>query len=386
MQALRQETDPAKQAQLLMMLNPEKALLQNKPQPMMNLGPGATAFDPNSRQPAFTNPAAPPKTNLLERLMNQLPPDERAKAQGAYINKETSPSADPRAAQMFRLLERKEVGQVVNGIETMVQKDGLGNTWDLQGNLLGGRGIPPSMRPYADQMFGSEQAPSQPQGEVSFPSSGRSSDNVSSNNPNAVALQAAAGTNVDQSNQAGLRGSFIGTPTQTQTNTFGPVKKREAQDTVTQRMLQSEFESRHPNVKTLNTMKPQFMSATQYMAEIAKATKEGGRKEVKSSSADRALLFTFQKMIDPNDRVSEGDMRALVKLGGLDERFVQYMEAISRGAVLPDRVRNDIYKVMRRTFTTLNSQVKEVEERYKKRFISHKLSPDLLIRVSEDLD
>jgi len=90
MQALRQETDPAKQAQLLMMLNPEKALASRKPQPIMNIGPGATAFDPNSKTPLFTGPASPQRQNLLEQLFSQMPPAERAAAQRAYVEKQTT--------------------------------------------------------------------------------------------------------------------------------------------------------------------------------------------------------------------------------------------------------------------------------------------------------
>jgi len=89
-QALRQEQDPAKQAQLLMMLNPEKALASRKPQPIMNIGPGATAFDPNSKTPLFTGPASPQRQNLLEQLFSQMPPAERAAAQRAYVEKQTT--------------------------------------------------------------------------------------------------------------------------------------------------------------------------------------------------------------------------------------------------------------------------------------------------------
>ena len=147
--------------------------------------------------------------------------------------------------------------------------------------------------------------------------------------------------------------------------------------------LSREMETAHPNVKLLNTTKPFFMAATEYMSDLAKAKQEG-KSAPATSASDRALFFQYQKMLDPSDKVSEGDYKGLLRLGGLDERFVQYLQGLTEGQMLPDRVRNDMYAAMRRNFKQLNSQVKQVEERYKDRAKNLGLDPSTLTLISED--
>lgn len=143
--------------------------------------------------------------------------------------------------------------------------------------------------------------------------------------------------------------------------------------------LQKEMEITNPIVKDFLKTKPFFTSAAEYMADVTKDPKKA------TSASDRALFFQYQKMLDPNDRVSEGDYRKLLQLGGLDERFVQYIRGLAEGNLLPDRVRRDMFAVMRRNFTRMNVEVQNSEARYRARAKTQGLNPDDLERYSVDL-
>ena len=113
---------------------------------------------------------------------------------------------------------------------------------------------------------------------------------------------------------------------------------------------------------------PAFSAAADYMA---------GNNY--NSSGDRALVFQYQKMLDPQDRVAVTDLRDMVKLGSLPERFKQYIVALAEGKELPDRIRQDMFNEMQRRFNSSNETQTQLEDEYKQRASRYMLNPDNVV-------
>ena len=126
------------------------------------------------------------------------------------------------------------------------------------------------------------------------------------------------------------------------------------------------------DTKKFAERRPLFDSATDYVA---------NRKEQKSSAGDAALMFAYAKMRDPNDRLAVSETRDLVKLGNIFERFgVSVVGILEKGETLPDRVANDMYKEIRRSFTEQNRQQAKIEADYRRKTTDYKGNADRVVR------
>jgi hypothetical protein len=113
---------------------------------------------------------------------------------------------------------------------------------------------------------------------------------------------------------------------------------------------------------------PAFQSSAQYIA--------GQRYD---SSGDRALAFSFARTLDPKDRVGVRDIADINRLGNLPERFKQAITALAEGKELPDRVRLEMFQVMRRQFENMNELQQRIEDEYEQRAKRKMLNPENVI-------
>lgn len=120
--------------------------------------------------------------------------------------------------------------------------------------------------------------------------------------------------------------------------------------------------------KDFRKVLPQFQSAAQYVA--------GGKYD---SSGDRALVFQYAKTLDPQDRVGVNDIKDIGKLGNVPERVVQAVESLAEGKTLPDRVRAEMFNVMRNRFAAMNEQQNQIEDEYTERARRYMLRPDNVV-------
>lgn len=113
--------------------------------------------------------------------------------------------------------------------------------------------------------------------------------------------------------------------------------------------------------KKFSERRPLFESTVDYMASPEK-----------TSAGDAALMFAYAKMRDPNDRIAVSDIRDLGKLGNIFERFgVSVAGILEKGQMLPDRVRNDMFKEIRRNFTEINKAQGKLEKTYRTKIKSY---------------
>lgn len=141
---------------------------------------------------------------------------------------------------------------------------------------------------------------------------------------------------------------------------------RNAQRTFTQERQLSE--NYNALAKPFRTVVPQFQAAAQYVAE--------GKYD---SSGDRALVFQFAKTLDPNDRVGMHDLRDIKKLGNVPERITKAVESLAVGQQLPDRVRQEMFAVMRSRFEGMNEQQQQIEDEYMERARRYMLNPSNVV-------
>lgn len=120
--------------------------------------------------------------------------------------------------------------------------------------------------------------------------------------------------------------------------------------------------------KDFRKVLPQFQSAAQYVA--------AGKFD---SSGDRALVFQFAKTLDPADRVGVNDVRDIQKLGNVPERIVQAVQSLAEGKMLPDRVRAEMFQVMRNRFAAMNEQQTQIEDEYNQRARGYMLRPENVV-------
>jgi hypothetical protein len=124
--------------------------------------------------------------------------------------------------------------------------------------------------------------------------------------------------------------------------------------------------------KPFRNVLPAFQSSAQYLA--------GGKYD---SSGDRALAFSYAKMLDPSDRVGVNDIRDINKLGNVPERIQQAIVSLAEGKELPDRIRQEMFQVMRGRFNALNEQQRQIEDEYETRARGYMLNPsNVVIRHS----
>lgn len=124
--------------------------------------------------------------------------------------------------------------------------------------------------------------------------------------------------------------------------------------------------------KPFRNVVPAFQSSAQYVA--------GGKYD---SSGDRALAFGYAKMLDPSDRVGVNDIRDINKLGNVPERIQQAIVSLAEGKELPDRIRLEMFQVMRSRYNALNEQQQQIENEYETRAKGYMLNPsNVVIRHS----
>lgn len=121
-------------------------------------------------------------------------------------------------------------------------------------------------------------------------------------------------------------------------------------------------------VKDFRKVLPQFRSAAEYVA---------GNKF--DSSGDRALVFQFAKTLDPQDRVGVNDVKDINKLGNVPERITQAVAGLAEGKMLPDRVRQEMFQVMRSRFGSMNEQQSQIEDEFTQRAKSYMLKPENVV-------
>lgn len=136
-----------------------------------------------------------------------------------------------------------------------------------------------------------------------------------------------------------------------------------------QRLIQNEDRlareyDNNPTVKEYQNRKPLVSTTADYML--------GGKYD---SSGDRALAFTYAKMLDPGDRVGVNDLKDISKLGNVPERIVQAVQSLAEGKMLPDRVRQEMFQVIRNRFGSLNEQQTQIEDEFEGRAKSRMLNP-----------
>jgi hypothetical protein len=117
------------------------------------------------------------------------------------------------------------------------------------------------------------------------------------------------------------------------------------------------------------TVLPSFTSSAQYIA---------GQKY--DSAGDRALVFSFARTLDPKDRVGIRDVTDINKLGNIPERMYQAVKGVAEGKMLPDRVRMDMFNVMRSRFENLNDLQAQIEDEYETRAKGYMLKPDNVVQ------
>lgn len=126
------------------------------------------------------------------------------------------------------------------------------------------------------------------------------------------------------------------------------------------------------DTKKFAERRPLFDSATDYMA---------NRATEKTSAGDASLMFAYAKMRDPNDRLAVSETRDLVKLGNIFERIgANVAGVLEQGETLPDRVANEMYKEIRRTFTEQNRQQKKIEDDFTKKTKDYGGEPSRVVR------
>ena len=129
------------------------------------------------------------------------------------------------------------------------------------------------------------------------------------------------------------------------------------------------------DTKKFAERRPLFDSSTDYMANRNKDQKN------KTSAGDAALMFAYAKMRDPNDRLAVSETRDLVKLGNIFERIgASVVGVLEKGETLPDRVAQQMYDEIRRSFTEQNRQQAKVEADYRKKTTDYKGNPDRVVR------
>ena len=120
--------------------------------------------------------------------------------------------------------------------------------------------------------------------------------------------------------------------------------------------------------KDFRKVKPHFQSSAKYIL--------GGKFD---SSGDRALTFAYAKSLDPQDRVGVNDLRDINKLGNVPERISQAVKALADGKQLPERVRQEMFGVIRSRFEAMNEQQIQLEDDYTERARRYMLNPDNVV-------
>jgi hypothetical protein len=123
------------------------------------------------------------------------------------------------------------------------------------------------------------------------------------------------------------------------------------------------------DAKGFKTVLPQFRAAARYVA---------GSEY--NSSGDQAMVYQFVKMNDPNDRVARGDLQDISKLGGIPERFRQWVVSVAQGKELPPRVRQEMFQEMRRKFDSMNEYQQQIEDEYENRAKRYMLNPSNIVQ------
>jgi hypothetical protein len=99
-----------------------------------------------------------------------------------------------------------------------------------------------------------------------------------------------------------------------------------------------------------------------------------------NSAGDRDLAFAFAKTLDPRDRVGVNDIRDINKLGNVPERIQQAIVGLAEGKELPERVRREMFDVMRNRWAVANEQQQQIEDEYESRARQYMLAPDRVVQ------
>jgi hypothetical protein len=135
------------------------------------------------------------------------------------------------------------------------------------------------------------------------------------------------------------------------------------------------------DTKGFKETKAKFSAAAQYYAEVA------GGKKAPTPADDRALVFTYAKMLDPGDKVAVKDVQDINKLAGVPDRVIQGVQNLVKGNLLPPDVRKDMFAVIRKEFTQHNRAQGQLETEYTERTGRYRLDPrNVVIPHSMRLD
>lgn len=121
--------------------------------------------------------------------------------------------------------------------------------------------------------------------------------------------------------------------------------------------------------KDFRAVKPHVNAAAQYI--------HGGKYD---SAGDRALAFQYAKILDPQDRVGVNDIKDINKLGNVPERVTQAVVGLAEGKMLPDRIRSEMFQVIRNRFLSMNEQQREIEQEYEDRAKRYMINPSNVVQ------
>lgn len=121
--------------------------------------------------------------------------------------------------------------------------------------------------------------------------------------------------------------------------------------------------------KGYNDVKVKFQAAKSYVASL-----EREEKPAKPTSAnDKALVSTYLKLLDPQDRIARGDIQDIGKLTGVPQSVVQGVQNLFKGKELDKTTRREIMDTIRLEFSYINRAQANTETSYSDRAKRYKL-------------
>lgn len=127
-----------------------------------------------------------------------------------------------------------------------------------------------------------------------------------------------------------------------------PAPRQGVNPQTTIRSLRNDF-MKDEAVKRYEQMSPVWNTSLSYMTELSK----GGKP---NPPADRALIRSFLKITDPSGQIAVADERNAQKFAGLPDRVIQGVVNTIEGQMLPDSVRADLFKELKRRWDELSNR------------------------------
>lgn len=143
-----------------------------------------------------------------------------------------------------------------------------------------------------------------------------------------------------------------------------------ARNRETELKLADDFERESKPYKTIVSV---FAPMEQYIGAIEKGTPA-------TPAGDRALVFSYARTLDPNDRVGVKDVQDIQKLGNIPEQWGAALRGLAAGRSLPARVRTDMFAEMKRRFDDANKTQLGLENEFSERTSRYQLDPKNVAR------